>query len=133
MLNNMATQSGLQLSNTLNSKIQQKVSVLRGQGPFGYTGLSVKAQTRHVAAILNHWNNLKSTRLSRTFWIFFGLNLVMIEEDEFSDVTRVHALKTWFMARTSVCLPPVEIKPVDKNSVYPSHTDGKLEYFKGLS
>lgn len=61
------------------------------------------------------------------------INLIMIEEDEFSDVTSVHALKTRFMARTSVCLPPVKIKPADNNSVYPSHTDVKLKYFKGLS
>lgn len=57
----------------------------------------------------------------------------MIEEGEFSDVTSVNALERRVMARTSVCLPPVKIKPADKNSTYPSHTDVKLEYFKGLS
>lgn len=57
----------------------------------------------------------------------------MIEEDEFSDVISVHALKPRFIARTSVCLPVVRIKPADNNSMYPSHTDVKLEYFKGLS
>lgn len=62
--------------------MHQKAPV--SQEPVASTGLSFPAGTQHVTALLN---NLEKSSARWQSVVFSPLNLVMIEEDELSDVT----------------------------------------------